>query len=362
MKEFIQNYRSKPWPKLEIPTVGKPQLVGLTLFIAALIAGGLAIWFSGGIRAEKFILLGLAIPVLLFLKNKWVTIVGLLSFQVIVAFLFIGNSDYALMAVGALIGTIIAFESPVIMYMILITTIWFFYTGYTFAPTATMKLYISGALFTGWIFREIMRPIKLQLKVDFPEKAPVILLFIWTTIGYSLWCLDPVSYGWAQYRGILVSIVLFLITPLVIRRKKDLYPVLWIWIIVGIIGSAVSFFVQPEFGTTAASASGLDILVAAKNPTATIFCLSFFIIFPVIYWGKQVALRLLALISILLIGSAVVFLQSRAAVIGLTAGIILFWIVDMIWNPKRKSSMRILVRVFLIFSFIVISLIGIYGL
>jgi len=155
---------------------------------------------------------------------------------------------------------------------------------------------------------------------------------------------------------------LFLITPLVVRKKKDLYPVLWIWIIVGIIGSVASFFIQPEFDVTAASASGLDIIIAAKNPTATILCLSFFIIFPVMYWEKQITLRFLALISVLIIGAAVVFLESRAAVIGLAAGIILFWIVDLIWNPRMKSSLRIVARVFFIISFIIISLTGIYGL
>src|SRR5512143_747684 len=123
--EFLREQNSKPWPKLEVPSLERRHLIGLFVFMALLIAAGWYIYLSAWTKVIYFALLGLAIPVFFLLKSRFVTLIGLLSFEVIVAFLFMGNSSYATAAVAALAGAIIAFESPVAMYMLLIIGVWF---------------------------------------------------------------------------------------------------------------------------------------------------------------------------------------------------------------------------------------------
>lgn len=66
MAEFLRAYRSKPWPKLEVPPLPRHHLIGLIAFTVALITIGWVIWLSPWVKVNYFGLMGLAIPVFSF--------------------------------------------------------------------------------------------------------------------------------------------------------------------------------------------------------------------------------------------------------------------------------------------------------
>ena len=359
MRDFIQNYRSKPWPKLEVPPIKRPQLTVLIAFVCLLIGGGWYIWFSGQIRAEKFLYLGFAIPVLFFLKNRYLMIVGLLSFQVIVAFLFVGNSTYAAFAILGFIGAIIAFESPIIMYMLLIAAIWLSNSGLTVIKPTVIQLSIGAALFTGWAVREILRTKRITTQIIFPEKWPAIFLLVWGGVGFIVWCVEPIPYGWVQFKSLILGIVFFLVSPLVVRDRKQMLLAMMAWIGVGLIGAVATFFANPTAigGSTAGDAA---VFIRLKNVTATILCLAFFISIAMYYLQDKRIIRFALVLLQAFIITAIIYLQSRAAVIGLAIGLTTFWIVDTFVNLKNRRSINVLVRIFVLCSMIFVFLLGIY--
>ena len=362
MMEFLKTYKTRPWPKLEVPPMRRPQLIILILFAAGLVAAGWIIWFSGYIQVEYFILLGLTIPILFFLKNRFVTIVGLLCFQVILAFVFIGNSDYALIAVAALIGAIIAFESPIIMYMILIAAVWYDMTPFAFTHTARIEFIVGIALLVGWIFREVLRPQQEKSIVHFPEKWIVISFLVWAAIGFALWCAQPFPYGWYQLKLIIIGTVFFLITPMLLRSERDIDLIVFTWILVGIIASASTvlgpfFGYQPEITGWGAALGAMGV---QKNLSASFMSFSFFIALAYFYWTKGLFRKLVSSIIMLGILGATLYQQSRSAAVGLLIGFSLFWLADAFGGRGKQQTLRFLAQFFLFVSILSIVLILIY--
>ena len=124
MREFLRSYTAKPWPKLEIPAMGRTQVIILILYTAALIGGGWYIYLLHP-RAVNFYFLGAAIPLLFILKSPYFTIVSLLAFEVVMAFLFIGNNNFVIVTIAAFVIGIISFEIPFVIYLFLILMVWF---------------------------------------------------------------------------------------------------------------------------------------------------------------------------------------------------------------------------------------------
>jgi len=135
MAEFLRAYRAKPWPKLEIPNLQRQHLISLVVFMAALITIGWLIWSSAQTRAVYFGLMGLAIPVFFLLKSRFVALIGLLTFEVILAFLFLGNASFSFMALMIVIGIVLVLQWPLLIYALLVFAVWFdtspFVTGLT---------------------------------------------------------------------------------------------------------------------------------------------------------------------------------------------------------------------------------------
>jgi O-antigen ligase len=362
MKELLNEYKSRPWPKLEIPPLKRPQITVLVLFVAALITGGWYIWFSGNIQAEYFILLALAVPVLFILKNRYVTIIGLLSFQVVIAFLFVGNANYALSAVALLVVTVIAFESPMVMYILLLFAVWFDKSPFVSGVTLTMEFIVGAGLLVGWFFNTLLKPQVQKINLVTKLTLPALLFLGLATLGFLLWCYERYPAGWAQYKYILAGVLFFIITPLVIRTEKQLNILIWTWVILGLI-AAVSTIVAPMLGyqpevTSWGGSSGT--FSWHKNISGSFLCFSFFLTYAW-YRKRHPSLSKLILFFILAITIvALIDLQSRSAVVALAAGLLVFTAADTFYIKSRRKPMRILVNLFLVFSVLLILVTVVY--
>ncbi|MCX6639810.1 MAG: O-antigen ligase family protein [bacterium] len=362
MMEFIRNYKAKAWPTIEIPTIKSAQLVLLIIYTAAMVAGGWMIWLSGNIRAEYFALLGIGIPILLLIKSRYLTIVGLLSLQVVMAFLFIGNSGYVILIVVAFAGAIISFQSTSLMYVLLIFTVWFDTSAFVGGINLKNEFAVGFMLLLGWIFRDVLGSNKASKSVKYFPKWSAIVFLAWALIGFSFWCLEPFPAGWDQVKQLLTHIIFFLITPLVIRDRQQLKIILWAWVAAGVI-AAVAELIAPYLGFTPTGGSwggGTSIASGHKNITASFLSFSFFITYA-LYRAKGSLMRKVALMSgLFFIFTAMFFLQSKGAMIGLAVGIVLFKIADTFFATHRKNALRTLRNSFFIVGTAVLMILMIY--
>lgn len=334
----------------------------LIIFTIALVVAAWGIWFSGDIRVEKFLFLGLVIPLLFFLKNRFVIIVGLLTFQVLVSFIFIGNSDYAFIAIAALLGIVIAFENPMLMYIFVVIAMFVDISPIGFGYPLRTTIIVGSGLFIGWLFKEVLRPAVTKTRVAFPEAWPALILFLWFSLGYLIWCEDR-TLGWLQYKYIIAGVFFFLITPYFINTKKKLDWAIFAWIIVGFIASAATFF-GPSFGTAAQETKGWGVALGTfsshKNWISALMSLSFFIILACYFWVKGIFKKLLLFISLPIILAVIIYQQSRAAGTVLGFCLILFWIADTVFGRLRRSTLKIIGRIFVLTATIVVLFIAIY--
>ncbi len=360
MKEFFQEYRTKPWPKLEIPPVQRPQLIALVLFTAAIIALGWYIWFSPGVKAEKFLLCAAAIPILFFLKSRWVTIVGLLSFQVVLAFLFMGNSDYAIYIVLGVLGTILSFESPILMYLALVFAVWFDNSVYASGHPLRFQFLIGMGFLVGWIFRTLARRESLGIRLNFPERVPILVFFVWALLGTFTWSYEFYPTAWNQFRYIIIGTVLFLTIPMIIRDRKYLYVALLAWVVVGVAAAVISLTVAEPEMIGQEFQQGASALVTSKNKTAAFLAYSFFIALGLFYITKKGYYKAALFFSMLLMVGTIWYLQAKATVVGLAAGLIVFWIVDTFIHSSARKKLRVMGRIYILLSLALIFVIMIY--
>lgn len=363
MAEFLRAYRAKPWPKLEIPNLQRQHLISLVVFMAALITIGWLIWSSAQTRAVYFGLMGLAIPVFFLLKSRFVALIGLLTFEVILAFLFMGNTNFALTAVMALVGAIIAFESPIIMYMLLILAVWFDKSLFAIGRANYVELVIGCALLVGWVFKGASRDRTAPKPLHFYEKLPASLLFFWAVAGFLLWCPSRAPEGFFTMKWLILGFLFFLITPLLIRSEKELRLAACAWILAGLIASVATIYaimagLQPA--SSSQLASGASMTAQYKNPTAGIISFSFFLALAAFFWVEKTKQKWIlgAILAVLLF--ALLLLQSRMAFVGLVFGFGIFWLAETFLRPEKKSAMQILLRLFVPVSLAVLVLVGLF--
>ncbi|TKJ42301.1 hypothetical protein CEE37_01075 [candidate division LCP-89 bacterium B3_LCP] len=320
-------------------------------YVAALIALGWLIWFSGSIQAENFLALGLAIPIAFLLKSRFVTLLGLLSFQVVLAFIFMGNSDYALFFVVGLLGAIIAFESPIIMYMILVLAVWFDKSLFAVGHPLRMEFIIGSGLLAGWVFKSLLSKSSRVVKASFPEFTITVILFLWVLIGYIFWCYEIYPAGWAQLKFIIIGTLFFIITPLVINNEKYLDIAVLTWIGAALLAAGATVYAINAGiggGTDTGSESGLEMMAFTyKNSTATYISYSFFLALAYYHWSKRRLSKIILATILLAFLSIVFYLSSKMTLICMVVGSALFYIVDGIKNPNKVNAIRILSRLFL---------------
>lgn len=363
MRQFLRSYRNTPWPKLEITPLRRSQKRKLILFTIVLIAGGWLIWFSGSISAEKFLLLGLSIPILFFLKSRFVTIVGLLTFQVLLGFVFIGNSDYALLFVLALIGAIVAFENPIFMYIFLIVAVWFDTSPMGFGHPLRMEVIVGAGLLIGWLFKEVLQPRTESRNLVFPEFWPALILLLWAGFGYIIWCPEQVPFALRQLKSFTAEILFFIISPLIISTVRKLDWAIAAWIGIGVFAAFFTFF-GPMLGYQPPEASGWGEAYGAfgthKNWSASLMSLSFFMILGAYYWSKGSFDKIVLAFILVLIIAALLYQGSKGAAVGLGIGFVIFWTADTLFNRFHRAARRILLRFLLIVGSMAIFLIAVY--
>jgi O-antigen ligase len=360
MMNFIRDYWTRPWPKLEVPPMRRQHTYLFGAYVIAMVALGWYIWFSGNIQVEYFLALGLGIPLAFFLKSRFVTLIGLLSFPVVLAFIYIGNQDYAFYIVAGLMGAIIAFESPIVMYMILIAAVWFDKSLFSIGHPLRMEFIIGSGLLVGWLFKEVLRPRESLTKILFPERWLAISLLIWAALGAGLWSYEPYPAAWLQLKAIIVGVLFFLISPLVIRNEKQLDFALIAWVFVSLVAAAVTNYAQPAASGSTDSDSLGAVLIAFKNITATFLSYSFFIALAYYHWAKSNLMKVGALLIMTYLLVTIVLLYSRGTMFGLAVGVIVFWICDTFISSTKRSVLRIMARCFLLVSIVIVFLLLVY--
>jgi O-antigen ligase len=368
MLEYLRTYSGRPWPKIEVPVIKKPHLWGLILYVAAMVGLGFWFWLSGDPRAYKFGLLGLAIPVLFLLKSPYMTIAGLLAFEVVAAFLSVGNMNYVISIVAVFIGTIIAFESPIVIYLLLILAVWYDSTPLNISGTMIIgssiryEILLGSALFVGWLFRYLSGQ-EVQSKKIFPEKWYAIGLLAITWMGFLFWCYEPFPTGWEEVKVSSVGLLLFMISPIVINDRKKLTLAIWSWIGAGVILAMFSFIgpyfgLQPEETESWGAAPGA--LGIHKNWSTTLMSFSFFITMAYLFTVKNFFKKIMFYFDLLFLLAAQLYEQSRATAISSVAGAMMFWLVNPYIKRSRSNPLRSLVRVFLVIAVLALTTFAIF--
>jgi O-antigen ligase len=351
MKELIRAYNAKPWSKLEIPTMGKAQRLVLVVYVAAMVALGWYIYLSGPL-ALHFLYLGLGIPILFLFKSRYLAIAGLLSLEVVMAFMFMGNSTYIISTVMIFAGVIIAFESPVLVYVFLVFWMWFEMSPYSGFVGMKNELLLLATLFMGWLFRYMFSRTTASVKIYFKEKIPVLLLSFWILLGLAVWCIERAPAGIYQVKYFLIGVMFFILTPLIIRDEKTHTTITWAWVFVGILG-AITAFIQPgaaenvesqveSFGA-ASAALGIQ-----HSWSASFLSLSLFITISMFYVVKGVLKKAGIIFSVFFMIVALWIQYSKGVTIGFFIGLSLFWLITGIWHSKHNKGLVFVSRIFLI--------------
>jgi len=356
MFDFLKTYKARPWPRLEVPPMKRTNLLALVLLTGGLIAAGWYIWFSGTIQVEYFIALGLVIPLAFILKSRFIALIGLLSFQ--------GNSDYAILPVVILIGAIIAFESPMVMYVFLIFVVWFDKSFFLSDIRVRYEFIVGIGLLLGWIFNRVLKQQGIVTIAKSKTKWPAGLFLIWALFGFVFWCPEPLYSGWNQVKFIITDITFFIITPLIIHNEKRLRVVIWAWIVVGLIAGLATIMApmlgyQPEISSWG---GGSGTFSWHKNISGSFLCFSFFITYA---WYRRrhnslikSILFLFAVITVL----SLVKLQSKSAMIAFLISFIIFVFMDNFLNRRKIQILVKFAIIFLVVSIALLVLVSVYVL
>jgi len=374
MMEFIRNYQSKPWPKLEIPLLRRRQIIGLALFTILFMALGWAIYLNPATQIMYFALMGLVVPIAFFLKSRYAALIGILALQVLLAFAFLGNQIYVVLFVAGLVGAIIAFESQILMYVLLIAAVWFDKSLFAIGHPLRVETIIVAGLLIGWAFKAVQGASKAS-KTFFYLRLPALLLFSWIVAGFLIWCPSRVPEGWFQLKGYIVGILFFLITPLLIRSEKELRLVMWTWIFAGLVAALATIYAHLtgfQVADASQAASGAAMLAEYKNPTAGFISYSFFAAMAAFYWEKDSKAKWLLGIILAVLLFTLLILQSRLALMGVMFGFAIFWIAETFLNSEKRGALRVFARLLIpiavgcifllgILYLDVIGIIGFYG-
>ncbi|MBU0520366.1 hypothetical protein KJ564_15665, partial [bacterium] len=348
-------------PKLEVPPITRRSMTGLAIFVIALVAIGWIIWASPGTSVEAFAMLGIGIPILFVLKSRWVTIIGLLSFQVIVAFVFMGNSLYALYAVFGVVGVIVAFEASAIIYMLFVAAIWFSsVTSFTTSPLILQSV-AGGALIVGWIFRQLSTRKSIAKSLYFPDRWIPIILVSWAAFGVLIWSVNPADSGWLQLKMLGSGVLFFLLSPLILESERQLTLGLWAWIIAAFIAAfstPVSIgpfsIITDEMSTEAA--------MAAKNVTAAFLSYSIFLVIAFYYYAKNIYAKMGLILICTFLAIVIFSLYSRAATASAAIAFALYLLLDMFVVSRNKQPLKIIAKLFFFVSLGIILLLSVYFL
>ncbi|RJP80636.1 MAG: hypothetical protein C4524_03245 [Candidatus Zixiibacteriota bacterium] len=353
MRELIRAISQRPWPKLEIPAMGRKQYWGLVLYVAAIIGAGWYIWFTG-IAAEKFMFLGLAIPVLFLLRSRYFFLVSLLAFEVVMAFLYVGNEYFVRNLLIVFVACIIAFESPMLIYGFLVVWLWFemsAWGGFIINPTR-LEFVISAGFFVGWFLKEVMQSHAVRTKVKTVEIKPAVILLLWITIGFLGWCLERYPAGWAQYKFILLGFVLLLVSPMVINNYKKLYWAVWAWIVSGAISALTAIYSQATgFQVGSAGEGGPSwgsynaALGIQHSWSASYLNLTFFVTLAAAYWVKDRFLKFFLVISAILTFIGIWYQYSKGVTVGTILGLVIFWLLQLFTERKERRELNFMTRI-----------------
>ncbi len=326
MIERLRDFRNRPWPKLEIPQMDRRGMIGVCLYTAIIIGAGWWIWFSGP-RAEKFVALALGIPILMLLKSRYVALLGLLSLEIIVAFLAMGSPEWAVKIAGGLLGAILTLEYPYITYMALILIIWIDSTPYMPPGIFLLEQYIGFGLLVGWLFSIINRGKVVRIKIYFPEMIPTLLLLGWVFTTFVGWCYQMVPLGLFQVSFTALGVLFFFITPLIIEDRKKLDLALWVWGIAGML-AVIGQFTIPSATYEGSSPTGSWGYVPGavglqKNWAASFMTFSFFIVLASMYWSRGVLKRIVLFLCLASLIAAVLVQESKSGGVSLLAALTL---------------------------------------
>jgi O-antigen ligase len=370
MMELIRAYKAKPWPKLEIPSLNRTSYMYLTLYVIAMISAGLSFWFTMRLSAEYFISLGLGIPLLFLLKNRYLTIIGLLTFEVVMAFLFVGNSTYVIVTILSFVGAIIAFESPSFVYVMLVFWMWFEMSPYSGYLGVKNEFLIGLMLFVGWFFRAVFDQDRVKQKLVFHEKWPIIILLVWIVMGFGLWCIEPQPSGFYQLKFILIGVLFFILSPLIINNDKLHTKVAWAWIIAGMFATYTALFQSggPEIDTGEMDLSGswggyTGAMGIQHSWSASFLSMSLFVLVAAFYWMKGGLKKSLLLITGVLMIAAIYVQESKGITFATALGLGLFWLISGVRNSKHHKGIIAVFRILIMVMALTLVLIAVnqYG-
>lgn len=366
--EILKNYRIKPWPKLEIPALDRRQIIGLAIFTVLIMAIGWLIYLTPLTRVKYFAMLALVIPLLFLLKSRHMTIAGFLALQIILAFLFVGNKNYALGILAGLAGAIIAFQSPILFYAILIFWIWFEVSPMASLVSHPIRLeFIIGIAFmAGWYVKERILTRTKPAAIFFPEKWPTLLFLLWALTGFALWAIEPFPAGWSQIKFILIGVLFLLISPLVLRTPKLVDVAAWVWIVMGALGAAAAYWTKatgysPPIEQASGWGTSLGAMGMQHNFPASFMSFAFFIMLPVFYLLKKQLFRLIMLFTLFFTFGGILLQQSKGPTVGLFAGTGFFLLAESFFKPN-VTRLRVLARILVLILILMALILSIYYL
>jgi O-antigen ligase len=273
--------------------------------------------------------------------------------------------QYPILGVVILIGAIIAFESPMLMYALLVFAHFAGLTTYGLATPLQAEVGIGGALFMGWFFKERLTPKPEAVVIKFPEAKIALLYLLWVTMGYAIWCYDRQQYGWLQFKYVIAGIVFFIIAPYIISNAKKLDIALLAWIGMGIFASLATFLFpglsEPAEDVARGSwGEASSTFQSHKNWISSLIALSFFIILARIYWTRHFIIKAFLFLSLLLVLATIFYQQSRGTMVGVVGAAVIFWLLDTFFSSKRKNPLRLVARIFLLASIVAFILVTVF--
>ena len=205
-------------------------------------------------------------------------------------------------------------------------------------------------LFFGWLFKELRKVPTEKPKLYMPEIWWSLAILAWITAGTIFWSYNT-GIALAQLKSLTLGITLIVILPLIITNEKEIH-IAWVtWIIVGVVAATMSLFSSPGMQSQDIE-NVADILVAAKNWTATTLSISLFLALSYTYKTPHKLVKVFSILVIFLILYVILFLGSRGTMAGIGVGLSLFFLATTIKDfgkvPAIKSAFRLFILMLLV--------------
>ncbi|MBC8204871.1 MAG: O-antigen ligase family protein [FCB group bacterium] len=332
---IIRDFNAKKWPTLEVSNFTK----GEKLFLIAFYILDLAYsWntFLSGPRAEMFGYPIIVPVILLLLKSRMFFMSFLITFQITVAFLCIGNAEDMLKYTFAFTAAIITISNTDRGYYAAIISLFFF-----FLPR--VQYYSIEHIIIFFLIVSLITNTKLFFGYNRSNKLnmPLMILFLW--INLSVFWSVSLRVVLESYFDIFSLFAIYWLTLIIINEEEKIYKVLIIWAFCGFFyGFARSFFTPSD--------KELMGLFTAKNTVSSLLNYSIFCIMALINL-KKLKLHLLYLFLIILIPLSYV-IGSKAGFASLLIGIALYLILMDCNRKKRRRKLlkatSVLITLFLV--------------